>query len=185
MIKHHPLPVWMNDASSGEVIYQSDAAERLFGWGRESDRRMLADQFVNREQYVELSQELMRNGFVENCEALLKGNDGREFWANGNLRMVEFQGRCVVLAGIADVSKQRKRDGEVALARELLSNAVELLSEGFALYDEDHRLVMCNRSYREMNGAVADMIKPGMKWTEPSDRIRATWGVRRCDRARR
>jgi PAS domain S-box-containing protein len=166
LIKHHPLPVWMNDASSGEVIYQSDAAERLFGWGQNSDRRMLADQFVNREQYVELIQELMRNGFVENCEALLKGKDGREFWANGNLRIVEFQGRCVVLAGIADVSKQRKRDGEVALARELLSNAVESLSEGFALYDEDHRLVMCNRSYREMNGAVADMIKPGMKWTD-------------------
>jgi PAS domain S-box-containing protein len=166
LIKHHPLPVWMNDASSGEVIYQSDAAERLFGWSEDSDRRMLADQFVNREQYVELSQELMRTGVVENCEALLKGKDGREFWANGNLSVVEFQGRRVVLAGIADVSKQRKRDGEVALARELLSNAVESLSEGFALYDEDHRLVMCNRSYREMNGAVADMIKPGIKWTD-------------------
>jgi PAS domain S-box-containing protein len=166
LIKHHPLPVWMNDASSGAVIYQSDAAERLFGWDDEGERKILADQFVNPDQYVEISQELMRNGVVENCEAQLRGKNGRKFWANGNLSVVEFQGRRVVLAGIADVTKQRKRDGEVMLARELLSNAVESLSEGFALYDEDHRLVMCNRSYREMNGTVADLIKPGMKWTD-------------------
>ena len=72
----------------------------------------------------------------------------------------------MVLAGIADVTKQKKRDGEMALAREMLANAVESLSEGFALYDEDHRLVMCNRLYRELNQPVADLIKPGMKWTD-------------------
>jgi PAS domain S-box-containing protein len=168
LIKHHPLPVWMNDAGSGEVIYRSDAAERLFGWVEEGDRKTLplADHFVDREQYLEISRELMRNGVVENCEALLKSANGREFWVNGNLRVVEFQGRRVVLAGIADVTKQKKRDGEVALAREMLANAVESLSEGFALYDEDHRLVMCNRLYREMNHPVAELIKPGMKWMD-------------------
>ena len=97
----------------------------------------------------------MRDGVVENCEALLKEADGREFWANGNLSVVEFQGRRVVLAGIADVTKQKKRDAEVALAREMLANAIESLSEGFALYDEDHRLIMCNRAYRELNKPVA------------------------------
>ena len=53
---------------------------------------------------------------------------------------------------------------EIALAREMLANAIESLSEGFALYDEDHRLVMCNRHYRELNEPVAELIKPGMKW---------------------
>ena len=168
LIKNHPLPVWMNDASTGEVIYQSDAAERLFGLGEEGDskRCRLADHFVDREQYLEIGRELMRDGVVENCEALLKDADGREFWANGNLRVVEFQGRRVVLAGIADVTKQKKRDAEVALAREMLANAIESLSEGFALYDEDHRLVMCNRLYRELNKPVAELIKPGMKWMD-------------------
>ncbi len=169
LIKNHPLPVWMNDASSGEIIYRSDAAERLFGSaGEEADGKPLpiADHFVDRGQYVELGRELMRDGVVENREALLKAADGREFWATGNLSVVEFQGRRVVLAGIADVTKNKKRDAEIALAREMLANAVESLSEGFALYDEDHRLVMCNRHYRELNEPVAGLIKPGMKWTE-------------------
>ena len=158
----------MSDASSGQVIYQSKAAERLFGWSRKGPTKpqWTADYFVDQEQYVDISRELMRSGIVENCEALLKRPDGQEFWALGNLTIVEFQGRRMVLAVIADVTKQKQRDSEVALAREMLANAVESLSEGFALYDEDQRLVMCNSLYREMNRLVDDMIKPGVEWTE-------------------
>ena len=168
LIKHHPLPVWMNDATTGEVMHQSGAAERLFGWNREEFGKAprLADYFVHSDRFRDIIRQLMRDGVLEDCEALLRDAHGREFWATGNLSVVEFQGRPVVLAGIADVSKQRQRDGEVALAREMLANAIESLSEGFALYDEDHRLVMCNRLYREMNTPVADLIKPGMKWTD-------------------
>lgn len=49
-------------------------------------------------------------------------------------------------------------------ALELLSDAIESLMEGFALYDEDRRLVMCNQRYKEMNKAVADLLEPGLEW---------------------
>lgn len=169
LIKHHPLPVWMNDALTGEVIYQSDACKRLFGWSDEEGEvkpRRVADHFVYREHFVEIVRELIRTGSVDNCEASLRGADGRKFWATGNLRVVEFQGRKVVLAGIADVTKQKKRNREIMLAREMLSNAIEALSEGFALYDDEQRLVMCNSRYRELNQIVADMIVPGMNWLD-------------------
>ena len=169
LIKNHPLPVWMNDPSTGEVIYRSDAAERLFGSaGEEGQHKPLRieDHFVDRNEFLELGRELMRDGIVENREALLKTADGREFWATGNLNVVEFQGREVVLAGIADITKRKKRDAEVALAREMLADAIESLSEGFALYDDDESLVMCNRAYRALNYSVADMMKPGMKWVD-------------------
>ena len=38
LIKHHPLPVWMSDAGTGEVIYQSDAAEAAVRLGRRKRR---------------------------------------------------------------------------------------------------------------------------------------------------
>ncbi|MEI5677774.1 MULTISPECIES: PAS-domain containing protein [unclassified Mesorhizobium] len=168
LIKHHPLPVWMNDIESGDLIYQSRAAERLFGWPKNASaaRKMpkLCDYFVDQRQYRKISRELMLKGTVENCEALLKRADGQEIWATGNLRVVEYQGRQMILGGIADVTKQKKRDDEIALARELLSDAIESLSEGFALYGDDNRLVMCNRLYREMNHLVEDMVEPGVDW---------------------
>ena len=159
LIKHHPLPVWMNDASTGEIIYQSSAAERLLGWDKSvrSSPIWLANCFADRDQYLAVGRELMKNGVVENCEARLKRPDGQEFWAIGNLRVVEVHGRRVVLAGIADVTKQKQHDGEVTLAREMLAGAIEALSEGFALYDEDHQLVMCNSLYRKMNPPAEDL----------------------------
>lgn len=60
------------------------------------------------------------------------------------------------------------KDGEVGhdirRARDLLQDAIESLSEGFALYDDDRRLVMCNESYRRMNRAVSDILEPGLDW---------------------
>lgn len=49
-------------------------------------------------------------------------------------------------------------------ARDLLRDAIEALSEGFALYDEDRRLVMFNKRYAEMNHSVADLLEPGLDW---------------------
>ena len=60
-----------------------------------------------REQFVRILRALLRDGIVENCEATLRAADGRKFWATGNLRLVDFHGRRVVLAGIADVTKQQ------------------------------------------------------------------------------
>lgn len=168
LIEHHPLPVWMSDATTGEVIYLSSAADQLLGWNRRPDKAggSLKDYFVDPEEYWEIGRELHKNGFVETCEARLKNAEGQEFWATGNLRMVDFHGRQVVLVGIADLTKQKQRAGEVAMARELLANAVEALSEGFALYDEDNKLVMCNSIYRELNEPLGYMIKPGLDWRE-------------------
>jgi signal transduction histidine kinase/PAS domain-containing protein/ActR/RegA family two-component response regulator len=53
-------------------------------------------------------------------------------------------------------------DGSEAL--DLLRDAIESLSEGFALYDEDRHLVMCNQRYKDMNSAVADLLEPGLDW---------------------
>ena len=65
-----------------------------------------------------------------------------------------------------DVTDQRQREKEIADARRMLADAIESLSEGFALYDEDDKLVMCNSSYREMNAGVADILEPGLTWSE-------------------
>ncbi|WP_282610091.1 ATP-binding protein [Pelagibius sp. Alg239-R121] len=61
---------------------------------------------------------------------------------------------------------ERHKDSEedIRRARDLLRDAIESLSEGFALYDDDRRLVMCNQRYKEMNAAVADMLEPGLDW---------------------
>ncbi|MEE8271425.1 MAG: response regulator [Alphaproteobacteria bacterium] len=50
--------------------------------------------------------------------------------------------------------------------RALLSDALESISEGFALFDRDGRLVLCNENYRNAYPRSADMLVPGTRFAE-------------------
>ncbi len=165
MLEGHPLPVAMNEVESGRMILESRAAAQMFG--RDPDSGIQAystDHYVNPQDRERLIAQLREHGSVNDFEALWKRNDGSQFWAKINVRLVEFDGREVMLAGVLDVTEQKERENELTRARELLADAVESISEGFALYDEDERFVMCNSAYAEMNKVVADILEPGMRW---------------------
>src|SRR3546814_10612738 len=51
-------------------------------------------------------------------------------------------------------------------AQTRLAEAVEAVSEGFALYDADDRLVICNSRYREMYAGLDLRIEPGIAFEE-------------------
>lgn len=60
------------------------------------------------------------------------------------------------------IEVEEKNLREVAEARQRLVDAIESISEGFALYDADDRLVLCNSRYREiMYPGIADVVMPG------------------------
>ena len=51
-------------------------------------------------------------------------------------------------------------------AHERLEDAIEVLSDGFVLYDADDRLVVCNRRYRETYQLSAPAIRPGTRFED-------------------
>ena len=60
------------------------------------------------------------------------------------------------------VEVEEKNLREIAQARQRLIDAIESISEGFALYDADDRLVLCNRRYRDLlYPGIADVMEPG------------------------
>ena len=121
---------------------------------------------------------------VKNTKAFLKSAGTR--WGKADQEPIEVetrQGRWKLLTShprpdggkafiAADITRLKeaeiahRQQAEIAHARELLADAIESLSEGFALYDEAGTLVMCNRRYRDMNHRAADILKPGMAWAE-------------------
>ncbi|MEM1346372.1 MAG: PAS-domain containing protein [Pseudomonadota bacterium] len=50
-----------------------------------------------------------------------------------------------------------------ALLRRVLGG-IEALSEGFALFDAEDRLVLCNERFRRGYPGVAEMLVPGVPW---------------------
>src|SRR5688572_23707536 len=59
---------------------------------------------------------------------------------------------------------RRKPAAPSAGLEQTLRNAIESLTEGFALFDADDRLVVYNDKYREMYAEIADEIRPGVSF---------------------
>ena len=78
-------------------------------------------------------------------------------------------GRVWRLVGsITDVTEIRRQQAEVREARDralaaqtMFEEAIEAMSEGFALFDPEDRLVVCNSKYREFFPEMADRVQPG------------------------
>lgn len=56
-------------------------------------------------------------------------------------------------------------------ARQRLNDAIESINEGFAIFDAEDRLVLCNQTYRSLWPEVADLIVPGVRFEELADLI--------------
>ncbi len=48
--------------------------------------------------------------------------------------------------------------------RILFHDSIESLREGFAYYDKDRKLVVCNKQYADSNQCIEDILKPGAQW---------------------
>ncbi len=61
-----------------------------------------------------------------------------------------------------DVTEQVKVEQALRRSQQLLSDAIETISEGFSLYDSEDRLVVCNSKYSLLYPGIAAEIAPGM-----------------------
>lgn len=159
------VAVWANDLD-GRILYANPAAIAL--GRREQDSRELGGlgKFsISRKHNQEFLAELETTGRLDNHVTRSTSSDGEEIWNSTSSTLAEFDGMPVVINAVHDITKGRAEIEERSRrAREMLSDAIESLSEGFALYDEDGKLVLFNEKYREMNKAVEDILAPGLPW---------------------
>jgi signal transduction histidine kinase/DNA-binding response OmpR family regulator/methyl-accepting chemotaxis protein len=57
-------------------------------------------------------------------------------------------------------------EGQVAMAQTRLFQAVESISEGFALYDASGHFVLANQKYHQMQAEIAHLIVPGVHFRQ-------------------
>ncbi|MFT5114323.1 MAG: PAS domain S-box-containing protein [Parasphingorhabdus sp.] len=92
-------------------------------------------------------------------------------WLLVNERQMTDGGRVSVYT---DVTEFKKRELELKTAHSRFADAIEALSTGFALFDSQDRLIVCNTKYTEYFPQLADHVRPGIPF---ADLIRA--GVER------
>jgi len=60
-----------------------------------------------------------------------------------------------------DLTELKNSEEEVAEARRRMTHAIEALTDAFALFDAEERLVVCNEAYRDMMAHMPRAITPG------------------------
>ena len=68
----------------------------------------------------------------------------------------------VMLARLTEQLKESTIQAQ--LAEQRMSLAIETIPEGFALFDADDRLTVCNEAYRALYATTADKIQPGIRF---------------------
>ncbi len=63
---------------------------------------------------------------------------------------------------------QEARD-EAEVAKQNLTAAIEAVSEGFALFDDSERLVMCNSHFRALMPDIGDELVPGLSFSQMAE----------------
>ncbi|WP_285670775.1 PAS domain-containing hybrid sensor histidine kinase/response regulator [Paralimibaculum aggregatum] len=99
---------------------------------------------------------------------------GRRIWVRATAAAEKRNDRVMRIYGtFQDITAARMSQARLEAAerdaqevRERLFAAVEVLSDGFALYDAEDRLVMCNSRYREIYALSAEVMEPGTPFAE-------------------
>jgi PAS domain S-box-containing protein len=88
-------------------------------------------------------------------------------WLRGSALPTAVAGGEVLWDGVlVDVTATKSAEADALGARRRLEDAIESLSEGFALYDADGRLLLANSQLREMHATVDPdfVFRPGIRF---------------------
>ncbi len=167
LVENNPVPLWLTDTYSGDVLYHSPAAAELLGYSWPVTKHYKSVRsFATPEEREACTNELIEKGRLDGRKTRLRKADGTEFWGAVSSRLAKLGDRTISIGTVLDLTDQLAKEAELREARETLHDAVESLSEGLALYDADDRLVTCNQRYRDFNFMSADLLKPGVTWVD-------------------
>lgn len=98
----------------------------------------------------------------------------REITGKGWFRIFKFKMPSgAVLTRCVDITELKIHEIELAATQKVaeatnrrMQAALEVMEDGFAIYDSDDRLVVCNSAMRRMHEKIADALVPGLTYEE-------------------
>ncbi|MCP5283161.1 MAG: response regulator [Rhodoferax sp.] len=150
------------------MLFVSDAIVDAIGWP--ASDFVTGDRSLARQVHPQDRQGLMeaidfavatRTSF--NVHYRFRHRDGSERWANERGQGVyDANGHLLYLDGVLfDRTEAQMMRRELDTTRQQLFDAVEALDIGVLMFDNEDRLIICNRKFRDWHPGCADALEPG------------------------
>ena len=158
----------------GQIVDCNPASETLLGISKAEhlarncrDKKWIIrrpdDSLMPEEEYA--SVRALRSGeAVRDVEMQLVTPAGK-IWLSTSALPMDHADFGVMIAYI-DISQRKEAELAAQKAHQLLHEAVNSISEGFTIYDENDRLVLCNEAYLDFYHTSRDLIVPGASFEE-------------------
>jgi hypothetical protein len=62
--------------------------------------------------------------------------------------------------------ERERLEAEAEEQRRMIATAIETISDGFVLYDQQTRILLANSKYREMFPDIANIVRPGVTFQQ-------------------
>ena len=158
--------IWEWDLEK-DRIFVSDATAAMLGW--EAARTVAGQAMVD--QVIPYDRPAMLNALANAAANGAFEVSVRASRPEGGFAWLELRGRGFVenggmnpsrIIGVAlNVTEEKMAQGRAQVAESRLRDAIESLSEAFALWDRNERLLVCNRTYGVMLGLTPEQLMPG------------------------
>jgi diguanylate cyclase (GGDEF)-like protein/PAS domain S-box-containing protein len=151
------------------TVEANEAALALLG---DADLAHLADRFadgglfVDAERWDRLVDRLAQQGRVDDFIAQAVRADARRMWVQVGARPLGRDGDAGWVLTLADAGHHAEAARTIGETRSRLIDAIEALPAGFVHFDEDDRLVVCNRRFQEMFSHFGTPLGPGLVFEE-------------------
>jgi len=132
-----------------------------------SQLELSVDQVEQEKWYAHLEILEARRSFRD-FRFLRKGHDGRlQHITSSGVPVFDAEGNFKGYRGTgADITAVVEAEVKAAGAQKQFIAAIESVSDGFALFDADDRMVFCNSRFKVLNADLAPKIVPGVSFEE-------------------
>jgi len=156
--------------AAGIVLAFNPAATRIFDAGERSLAGRPFGELLADEREAEPAGAvafLARSAALgEPVEIEARRDSGASFPADLSVAAMQAEGTHRYVLMIRDVSTRKAAEAAARRAQRLLSDAIESIAEGFALYDAEDRLVHCNERYRAIFAGAGGASLAGRPYRE-------------------
>lgn len=170
ILEASPIGVALTRPEDGKFLYANHRMAEMLDVAQEEVLGMSsAVLYLDSDRRAELLEQLRSDGAVRDYEVPWRRPGQQTLsWSEVSVAPFEFEGEQVLLGWNYDITDRKKAEEDLRLARDaageaqtLMRDAIESVSEGFALFDEDDRLVLSNSMYRELYRYSDDDAAPG------------------------
>ena len=140
ILKACPVPITLNRAEDGVILYESPAARALLRYAELEPGMSVVPRWVNPDERRTYLDRLRRDGAVDGLEIRYRKTDGEEFWTALSSRLIEYRGEEVIVSNLLDLTERHAAQAELERQRDMLHQSEKLSALGELLAGVAHEL---------------------------------------------